>query len=459
MDYRPIIIFANTSNERDHLRDLLSANNSSVLCFEKETICFDNLKSIDPKAIIVKTESPSVAWRFVLAMEILGFDSTVILLSDKLNDSHFSMYGLGVNLRCLHIYSGREKLLNQLENLIAASYKNNMPLTSGLLVGHTETILRVNAMIPNLRNAVDTILISGEPGTGKELLSRVIARPKGEKNIFIKVDCAQLKSERRSIGRRAIAAPKGYIVESLQKIKVKNQPVTILLDKIEYLDHDSQSDILFLIDNQIEKKLKDANPSVRYIATSETDLHELVKTGGFRKDLYFRLNAIPVHLPPLRHRLKDVPMLIDYLSIAVCAEMKKSYIFPKYETVKQLCNYNWPGNIDEMEMRLRQFVSTGDEHFLLNMTKCDCKKTAPTQILYQTMQAMTEPNVAEIYNYSSKLGDLPLKSICEKFAYRTEKKLMKKALEATNWNRKKAAELLSISYKSMLNKMKMYEIV
>ena len=459
MNNRPIIIFAGTSHERDHLRALVSSSNSGVLSFEKETICFDNIKSIDPQAIIIRTDCLSVVWRFVFAMHILESCTPIILLSNELGDPLVKLYGLNENIECLPAYNGENGYPNNFEQIIHKKNTEKTIASEKLLVGETKAIQRINAMLPNLKETSDTILITGEPGTGKELLSRMIASSNEKESIFIKIDCAILRSEKAFDSCTMDSATNGHIIEAFDRIPMEQRAVTVLLDKVDHLDNEAQGDVLFLLENQIDRKTGNTDLGVRFISTSETDLQVLVRANVFRKDLFYRLNAIPIQLPPLRDRLKDIPLLIDYFSLLACTEMKRSYVFPRIETTERLCAHNWPGNIDELERILKQFVATGDEHGLLKHAQLSETKTGPTQLLYQTMQAVTEPNVMEIKNCLNVLGDQPLKRICEKFAYRTEKKLMQKALETTNWNRKKAAALLNISYKSMLNKMKMYEIV
>ena len=287
----------------------------------------------------------------------------------------------------------------------------------------------------------------------------MIASSREEESIFIKLDCAILQSEKKIDCCTKDSLTKGHLIEIFKKIALQNKTVKILLNRIDQSDIEIQNDILFLLENQFNRISNGSDLKPCFIATSETDLKQLVKSNRFRKDLFYRLNVIPIHLPSLRKRMKDIPLLADYFSISACAEMNRSYVFPQPGIIEKLRSYNWPGNIDELERILKQFVTKGDEKLFFKQTEISERKTGPTKLFYQTMQAEAEPDVMEIKDCMRVLGDLPLKRICDKFAYRTEKKLMQKALETTNWNRKKAAALLNISYKSMLNKMKIYEIV
>ena len=459
MSNRPIIIFAKTSKERDFLRNFVSENDSSILSFEKDTICFDNLCSINAQFIVVRTDNPALVWRFLFALHLLNLETSLILISDKLGNEHFDLYGLNVSLTCMVTSELTNRLGFNVEKLRPKKAKKDSIFYRRLFVGKTEQVRRINSMLPNLNETKDTVLITGELGTGKELLSRMIAFSNYTNAVFIKIDCDAFRSDRVLKSCAMDISSNGRFIELFHQIPKDNKAITVLLHKIDCLDNDAQNDILYLLENRLEWKTAATDPEVRYISTSEKNLQDLVKEGVFRKDLYYRLNTIPIDLPPLKNRMNDITLLADYFSIAACTETGKSYVFPSSETKEQLCNYNWPGNIEELERTINKYVTTGDDEVLNQVKKNPENIAAPTQILYQTMKAVTEPNVVEIKNCFSALGDLPLKAICEKFAFRTEKKLMQKALEATNWNRKKAAALLNISYKSMLNKMKIYEIV
>jgi two-component system response regulator AtoC len=380
-------------------------------------------------------------------------------MSDEMDERLFNLYGMDINLKCIPAFNKASGFGNNLSRFIHNSPKKKNNGEKKLFVGQTQGIRRINAMLPNLQQTADTILITGDPGTGKELLSRMIAGSNEENTLFIKIDCALFGSEKDMASCTVGSRENGHIIESLHQIPFENRTVTILLSRIDQLELEAQNDILYLLENRLAACGYDSTPAVRYISTSEKDLYRLVEKGHFRNDLLYRLNAIPILCHPLKNRLEDVQLLIDYFSIAVCTEMNKGYVFPKSETIEQMCQYNWPGNIDELKQIITKYVLTGEERVLNRGVKNPKMKPAPTQLLYETMKAVTEPNVAEIRNCLKVLGDMPLKNICQKFAFRTEKKLLQKALETTNWNRKKAAALLNISYKSMLNKMKMYEIV
>jgi len=459
MDIRPVIVFAKSSFERDYLRSLIVRQDSSVLCFERETICFDNLRSINPDTIVVRTDERSVAWRFILAIYTLKTATNLVLLSNELSESFFDLYGLKIAVNFLPIEYGEKGFVQAFLRLVSSGHSVDSPVCQQLLVGESEAIRRINAMLPSLKEANEPILISGERGTGKELLARFIADVTASSVFFIKIDCAALQAQPLRVCCCAETTSNTHMTESLDKIGAINGKKLILLDKIENLNKKAQGEVLLLMEDQSSRRGQDPTMQIRFIATCQADLQDRVKRDLFRKELFYRLNVIPVQLPSLRNRIVDIPLLCDYFSILGCSQMKQSFMFPSAKMMARFSDYHWPGNIDELKRMINEFIATGSERSFPFYGEMSKSKNESPNLFYQAMVTEAEPTVLEIKNYLPALSDFSLKHICEKFACRTEKKLMQKALEKTNWNRKKAAALLKISYKSMLNKMKLYEIV
>jgi len=138
--------------------------------------------------------------------------------------------------------------------------------------------------------------------------------------------------------------------------------------------------------------------------------------------------------------------------------MKRSFLIASDQIKNRACDYHWPGNINELKRAVQRYVLSADERQLFAHTGFKSESISGKH-LCNAFDNEILPDASEIQNYWAVTGNGSLKSICNKFVCRTEKKLMETALRSTNWNRKKAAALLNISYKSMLNKMKMYQIV
>ncbi len=462
MEDKPVIIFAKATLERDYFRHLIVETGKSAICFEKEEICFDNLYSLKPKIIIARIDSITIAWRFVLALYVLKSDARLLIVSNYLNRESFTDKRLSKSVTFIKLTYEKENFLSKLEQLYLEQRAANSSKHHDILIGEASRIKKINAMIPCLKKSSDPVLISGEKGTGKERLARIIAGSVENDSIFVRIDC-------NAHGREKIL---DRLATEFDRIKDNPlakrtagtcpKPVIILLNNVNQLNETGQAEILTLLDGgsiSLDQKKKENEKAFRIISTTEVDLSVLAKHDGFRKDLFYRLNVIPIYLTPLRQRKGDIRLLIDYFLINSTIEKGLSFESPSEATIEKMFCYNWPGNIHELEKLIDQYAIQRDEDIInehLGSIQMDDRKC---DYLYEMFNQDVEISTLEIHNHLTTLGKISLKSICDQFAGFTEKRIMRRALENTNWNRKKAAALLNISYKSMLNKMKMYEIV
>lgn len=450
---RPVIVFTKNDSERNYWRAALIQKDKRVLCFQKETSCFDSLTSIDPMAIILSTQSRDLVWRFIFALHALKADTRLLVISDTLAASLFRLHRLQVPVSCFPAKFENNGLHLNFWNAIDEKGGIKTAAWNDLLVGQTTEIKRINAALPDLENSCESVLITGETGAGKELLARVIANHSNNNSMFIKIDCSTITAE-TGAGRKLLEQ-----VLSDEKWPPSRNPTgagalaTILLDKINRMDENAQARLLLLMEGECGSK------PLRIIATSEVDLACLARHNRFRKDLFYRLNVIPMYLPPLRERKQDILHLIDFFTIMACVSLNRSFLIPSEQTIARLYGYHWPGNLDELKRAMHRFVCSGDEHQIFKHTGIPRGKKNPREDLSLAIALETLVDPAEIQGLLSVSSDMSLKSISDQFVKRTEKRLMKKALELTHWNRKKAADLLNISYKSMLNKIKHYEII
>jgi DNA-binding NtrC family response regulator len=450
---RPVIVFTRDDSERNYWRAALMQKDKRVLCFEKETSCFDSLTSIDPTAIILSTESRDLVWRFIFALHALKADTRLLVISDTLAASLFRLHRLAVPVSRFPARLEKNDLHLNFWSVVDEKRGTKTGAWNDLLVGQAAEIRRINAALPGLENSLETVLITGETGTGKELLARVIANHSNAGSIFVKMDCSTIDAE-TDVGCELLeqVLSDGKWPSSRHGTGA-GTPATMLLDKINRLDDNAQARLLLLIEGESGSR------PLRIIATSEVDLGYLARHGRFRKDLFYRLNVIPIYLPPLRERKQDVPHLIDFFALAACVSLNRSFLLPSVRTVARLYAYDWPGNLDELKRAMHRFVCSGDEHQIFKHTGIPRGKKNPREDLSLAIALETLVDPAEVQGWLSVSRDMSLKSISDQFVQRTEKRLMEKALEFTHWNRKKAADLLNISYKSMLNKIKNYEIV
>lgn len=453
MNKEPIaIIYSRSLNERDFLRNQVGACGLSAICFEQENTCIDNIKSIQPGIVIVQTDLPECVWRFLFSLHFTGLRAPLVILSECLNAERFEQFGLEMTIHSISNHQQGRQLSNRIKALTATPLIQRDGDGAPLLVGESADIKKIRTMLPSLSRSHDSILIMGERGTGKELISRLIVQSSKAKNDIIKIDCSGLE-------------PQVLINGAIKKIFgliEKSGSVTVLLDKIHLISLEIQADLLLLVEEA--QKFRDlektnAKAGVRFIATSESKIEELVSQGAFRKELYYRLNVIPIFLPPLRDRKMDVSLLMDYFIIESSLKNNKCIVIPSKKTRETLYAHNWPGNVDELSNYMHRVSAEGHEACIFNNNSF--QKILKSSSLENPLKATgndTLPEAHEIKAFIPTAENLSLRSICDEFVARTEKRLMKKALESTNWNRKKAAALLNISYKSMLNKIKVYDI-
>ena len=458
------VIFAEHAVDRDSLRNSISTKYQKIFCFEKEPTCFDNLETIKPEVIILKTDSESVLWRFIFAAKALKTRVCFLVASDKL-DIETLVQEERDFLPNVWIKSFKtiEELFHEIEQFrhVKGVEQLNGNHNGELLVGRSKAIMYIKSLLPTLINTKDPILISGEQGVGKERLIRQILSGLGKDLVCIKLNCSEIRT--LNVIKNGIESNLDSEIEDcIDLIQYEiNRPIVFYLDRINRLKDKSQLKILLFIDEVTKHEQIGqfpGNSKVRFISTSDRDLGAMVISGTFRNDLYHRLNVIPLYISPLRERKEDIPLLVDYFLISTCSQNRKSLLKVSPETINSFFCYDWPHNMDELRNIIERIVQTRNESEIVRNSRLPKINKKNCNLFLHSLNKEAIPNRLEIKSSISSMQNLSLKNICDKFASKTEKRLMQKALESTNWNRKKAAALLNISYKSMLNKIKIYEI-
>jgi two-component system response regulator AtoC len=317
-----------------------------------------------------------------------------------------------------------------------------------ILADDDESMREVRDVIEQVADTDITVLIRGESGTGKELVARTLHRLSERRDKpFVKVNCAALPSE--LLESELFGFEKGAFTgaqrRKLGKFEFADRG-TIFLDEIGEMSPALQAKLLQVLQDGEFSRLggeSDVQVDTRVIAATNRDLEEAVETGGFREDLYYRLNVVTVQLPPLRDRPGAVPLLVDHFLRKFGAEYNREPRELTREAVQTFLGYHWPGNVRELENMVRRMTVLGSE-----------------QAVLQEISSRERP--AQRNGGSLQLDDLDLedgqsvdlKSIARAAARVAEKRVIARILEQTRWNRKEAAERLQISYKALLYKMK-----
>ena len=275
-----------------------------------------------------------------------------------------------------------------------------------------------------------TVLIQAESGTGKELLARYIHNAsRRREGPFVAVNCAALPDnllESELMGHEK-GAFTGASAAKPGKFELANGG-TILLDEIGEMAPILQAKILRVIQEKEVDRIGGAKPipiDVRIIATTNRDLAEMVKKGEFRQDLYFRLNVIPLKIPPLRHRPDDIPLLVEYFFKKYSSHQSSSFEdFISREEIEKLQRYHWPGNVRELENVIQRAVILSQD--------------GKFRVSYWLEGESPKPDVPE--------AGMSLKEM--------EKALILSTLEKTAGNKTQAARILQISVRTLRNKLK-----
>lgn len=233
------------------------------------------------------------------------------------------------------------------------------------LIGESSTFKDTISLANKVAKTDATVLITGESGTGKELVAKAIhgASSRKEKP-FIRVNCAAIPPQ--LIESELFGHEKGAFTGAIQTRKGKFELAnhgTIFLDEIGDLNFDLQAKILRVLQEKELERVggyETISLDVRVIAATHQDLEQMVEKGTFREDLYYRLHVVPIHLPPLRKRLSDIPLLAEYFRIQYNDRLGKN--INKYEAgfMEVLKNYQWPGNIRELQNMMERLLTLED---------------------------------------------------------------------------------------------------
>ena len=261
---------------------------------------------------------------------------------------------------------------------------------------------------------------------------------------------------------------------------------TIMLDEIGEMPQALQAKILHVLQDREFTKLgsnRSVEVDVRVIAATNRDLEQMMRQGTFREDLYYRLQVIEVHVPPLRERREEIPQLIEFFLLKFASVYHRPAVRPSIVLQDALLSYDWPGNIRELENMMKRLVVLQDENLILaelgrlrtaraNAENEYAERPAPTQPIPQSIP-MSRPVAAAppppafsipapVAAASGSDGvavamgadGVNLQELARTAAMGAEKEAIQHALERFRWNRRKTAEYLQVSYKTLLNKMK-----
>ena len=348
---------------------------------------------------------------------------------------------------------------------------------TGELHGQSEKMREVRDLIDRVADTDVTVLIRGESGTGKELVARAIhaASPRREKP-FLKVNCAALPSE--LLESELFGFERGAFTGAIQhkpgKFEFANHG-TMFLDEISEMHAPLQSKLLQVLQDGEFARLggrHDVRVDVRIVAATNRDLETAVAEGQFREDLFFRLNVVCITLPPLRQRRDEIPALTDLFLRQYCEHYNKPALNLATDTLRLFAEYEWPGNVRELENLVKRMVILGtDEPIRRDVAEAISNRAlrpGPIPALQPryavagagtpVVAAAAVPPPVPVAPPQPPAPTGSLKDIARQAAREAERELIFRTLQQTRWNRREAAEILGISYKALLYKIKEAEL-
>ena len=348
----------------------------------------------------------------------------------------------------------------------AKSQTKESPPTAGVreIITADANMQKLLGIAENLARSKATVLIQSESGTGKELLARFIhAHSDRADGPFVAVNCAALPDtllESEMFGYR-----KGAFTGAIQDYKGRFEQAhggSILLDEISEMAPPLQAKLLRVLQEYEIDRIGGRGPiavDTRVIATTNQDLLQRVEEGRFREDLYFRLNVIPLRLPPLRERKGDIPLLADFLVKKHAKRNERDAVPISSEAMEVLCHYNWRGNVRELEnvMERALLLCGGNEidppHLMMGPTPGILPDIAAKAPAGKTVRHGPKPKggIKSARTDEAELGIEVGMSLRE-----VEKKLIFETLRKTRNNRTQAAKMLSISIRTLRNKLNEY---
>ena len=315
----------------------------------------------------------------------------------------------------------------------------------GEIIGESAQIKEILAAVEKVAPTDSSVLIYGESGTGKELVARAVHyQSRRHSGPFVKVNCGALPRE--LVESELFGHEKGAFTSAVRQKKGKfelAQGGTIFLDEIGDVPLDIQVKLLRVLQEKQFDRVggeQTLEVDVRVVAATNKPLKEMMAQGAFREDLYYRLEVIPLHLPALRERKEDIPMLVEHFLEKKCGEMNLPFRRLSSEAIQGLADYRWPGNVRELENVIERtlVLSDGDEVGIHDLP-----------LVFEDHAEWRDEAVAATGD-----GAMLLNQRLDTL----ERELITRAMEDTNQVKTRAAEILGIKTSALYYKLEKYGI-
>lgn len=439
-----VLVVDDEEGIRESLAGIFEDEGCAILTSNSGEEALELLKEQSPDLILLDIWLPGIdGIKTLEEIKVLKPDLPVIMISGHGNIE------LAVKATRMGAYDFLEKPLSLERVLLVAKRAlerrtleiENKALKKDLtrkyrLIGNSPKIDLLKEQINMAAQSNSRVLIMGESGSGKELVARLLhENSKSVGSPFIEVNCAAIPQE--LIESELFGHEKGSFTGAFESKKGKFELAnggTLFLDEVGDMSLSAQSKVLRIIETQEFQRVggsKNIKVDVRIITATNKDLKEEVKKGNFREDLLYRLNVIPILVPPLRERKEDIPALVEHFLESFAAEYGKKQKKIAPDALKMLEAYDWPGNIRELRNVIERLVI---------MT--------PSDTITSKNLIIAEPTRQDYLAYKT------LKEARDAF----EKDFITKRLEENNWNVSKTAEILQTERSNLHKKIKAYNI-
>ncbi|MCF6159024.1 MAG: sigma-54-dependent Fis family transcriptional regulator [wastewater metagenome] len=389
------------------------------------------IKKVSPDAVVIIMTAYGTIENAVMAMKEGAYDYVT---------KPFSLEELIIKLQkaLRHKDVVTENIMLKQQILSQYGYDN--------IVGKSDAMKRVFEIINTISNRDTTILIQGESGTGKELTASAIHYNSNRRNgPFIKLSCAALNRE--ILESELFGHEKGSFTGAIKMRRGRFELAnggTIFLDDVDDIPLEMQVKLLRVLQEREFERVggEETVPvDVRIICATKKDLKRYVQEGRFREDLYYRLDVVTIHLPPLRERREDIPLLVNYFIKKYAARQHVSVQSISQEALNLLISYQWPGNIRELENAVEHAV-----------TFCSSQTIIPKNLPHNIAGKERIAGILPIE--LSTIDSVDLQEILSE----TERKLLLWAYQKTNGNQVRMSEVLHIPRTTLQNKLAKYHI-
>jgi DNA-binding NtrC family response regulator len=444
-----ILVAEDDRTARVSLAGLLEAEGFQVLTAENGTQAESLLLIQEPDVALLDIRMPGVDGLTVLRRAREGGSDTVLIVMTAHGDSDTAIAAMKSGafdyvLKPLDFHQllpqieraiGHRRLAQELKALRSDGVTERI---APAMVGHSPVMQHVYKLIGQVAASDATVLIRGESGTGKELVVNAIhfnsARTKGP---LVKVNCASIPET--LLESELFGHEKGAFTNAVSRRIGRFEEAsggTLFLDEIGELTSPLQSKLLRAIQERTIERLGSNTPvfvDIRLVTATSRNLEEAVQEGEFREDLYYRLNVVAIHLPPLRERRQDIPALVEHF-------LHRAGRAASITTgaLALLSDYHWPGNVRELENTIERAIVLAREGIVT--------------------EAEIELRAARTATDASWSAQAPLENGWETNVAQLEKSLIERALRQAQGNKSKAAELLGINRRLLYEKLKQYEI-